>query len=88
MQSAWPAASYVEQEQKARCELGWVNDCSGEGWISHWIVDTRETQQVKALFPMAPDPEDAFGDLGKHAPWLEKTFQQNNVEVWTYVDAS
>ena len=88
VQSAWPAASYVKQEEKARCELGWVNDCSGEGWISHWIVDTRETQQVKALFPMAPDPEDAFGDLGKHAPWLEKTFQQNNVEVWTYVDAS
>lgn len=85
VQSATPAESYIEQEARARCELGWREDCSGTGYVSHWLIDTTETQQIKALLSMAPNPEDAFGNLGEHAPWLERTFVQNNVEVWTYV---
>jgi hypothetical protein len=83
VQSALPAAQYVDQETKARCALGWT-DCADRGYVSHWLIDTKHTQQVRGLIVGAPDPERPWGDIGPHAPWLTKTFEQGTVQVWTY----
>ena len=79
--------AYVEQEHQARCELGWLQGCA-VGFVSHWIIDRMDRQQVPAPIESAPDPGAPWSDLGLHAPWLELVFTSGDVEVWAYPTAS
>ena len=87
VQPAPPQPAYVEQEHQARCELGWLQGCA-VGFVSHWIIDRMDRQQVPAPIESAPDPGAPWSDLGLHAPWLELVFTSGDVEVWAYPTAS
>ncbi len=86
VQSAFPAEAYVEQERQARCSLGWRDDCDGHAYVSHWIIDTRHTQQIDIIMPKAPNPTAPWAQMNSNAPWLEKTFERGTVQVWTARD--
>ena len=81
LQQARPQPSYMEQERQARCEIGWLPECAN-GYVSHWIVDRTERQQVSAPIFVAPKPEEPWSQIGVDAPWLELVWRQGQVEVW------
>lgn len=83
VQPALPNGYFASVEVQGRCELGWT-DCDERGHVGWWLIETAQTQQIKALILDAPNPENAWNEIGEHAPWLELVAQEGTVQLWRY----